>query len=109
MFRRFPSCHSIANPQKYHRKYINVEGVAYFDSPHYINAIFLTREDKRKGNAANPIFIYFSPSIANADKLNDKFVVVQGVFRADIRGHLNIFPSGLTGVDRVAAVTGNVR
>jgi hypothetical protein len=86
----------IANPAKYHRKYVNVMGVAYFDSAHYINAIFLTREDKRKGNSSNAVFIYFAPSIGNADKLNDKFVVVQGIFRADVRGHLNVFPSGLT-------------
>jgi len=86
----------IANPAKYHRKYINVMGVAYFDSRHYINAIFLTREDKRKGNSSNAVFIYFAPSVVGADKLNDKFVVVQGIFRADVRGHLNVFPSGLT-------------
>ena len=99
----------IANPTKYDGKYIRILGVAYFDGPHYINAIYLTREDKRKANSSNSIFVEFAPSIGNEDRLNDKFVLAQGIFRASYHGHAGVFPSSITDVDRVEAVEGVVR
>jgi len=98
----------IATPERFDGKYINVQGVAYFDSKHYINAIFLTREDKIRGNAANAVFLYLSPSLGNVDRLNGKFVTVQGTFSPANKGHLNVFPACLVDVDRVAAVQGRV-
>ncbi len=99
----------IANPDKFDGKYIRIMGVAYFDSKGSINAICLTREDKRRANGRNAIFLYFSPSIKNADKLNDKYVLAQGIFRAADRGHLSSFAASLDEVDRVEEITVNVK
>jgi hypothetical protein len=99
----------IATPDKYDGKYIRIAGIGYFDSKGAVNAVFLTREDKRKANGANAIFLNFGPTIKNADKLNDKFVVVQGTFVAHNRGHLGFFAASLYGVDRVTAITTNLR
>ena len=98
----------IATPERFDGKYINVQGVAYFDSKHYINAIFLTREDKVRGNASNAVFLYLSPSLGNLDRLNGKFVTVQGTFSSANKGHLNVFPACLVDVDRAEAVQGRV-
>jgi hypothetical protein len=99
----------IANPEKFHGKYIRTKGVAYFHSIRAINAIFLTREDKRCANSANAIFLEFGPSIRNPDKLNDKFVGAQGIFGAHDHGHLGYFPASLVKVDRVEAITADIK
>ena len=99
----------IATPEKYDGKYVRVHGVAYFDSKYYINAVCLTREDKRRANSSNALFVRFAPSIGSADRLNDKFVLLQGTFRVADKGHLGFFSATLTGVDRVEAVKVNVR
>src|SRR5438874_5487836 len=79
----------IATPERFDGIYVNVQGIAYFDSKHYINAIFLTREDKVRGNSSNGIFLYLSPALRNIDRLNGKFVIVQGKFSSANKGHLN--------------------
>ncbi len=99
----------IATPEKFDGQYIRIMGIAYFDSKGSINAVCLTREDKRKANGMNAIFLYFSPSVTNADKLNDKYVMVQGVFRTHDRGHLNSFAASLDQVDRLEEITVNVK
>jgi hypothetical protein len=98
----------IATPERFEGIYVNVEGIAYFDSKYYINAIFLTREDKVRGNSSNAIFLYLSPALRNVDRLNGKFVTVQGKFSSANKGHLNAFPACLVEVDRVEAVQGRV-
>ena len=98
----------IATPERYDGKYVRVLGVAYLDSKYSINAIYLTREDKSKANAANGIFLYLSSSGQKTDRLNNRFVVVQGVFRSDEKGHLHIFPGSLVDVDRLEAVVGKI-
>ena len=98
----------IATPERFDGIYVNVQGIAYFDSKHYINAIFLTREDKVRGNSSNAVFLYLSPALRNIDRLNGKFVTVQGKFSPENKGHLNVFPACLVDVDRVDAVQDRV-
>jgi hypothetical protein len=98
----------IATPERFEGSYIRVLGVADLDSKHYVNAMFLTREDKVRGNTANAIFLYLSPALRNVDRLNGKFVIVQGKFSSANKGHLNVFPACLVDVDRVEAVQGRV-
>jgi len=98
----------VATPERFEGTAVNVQGVAYFDSKHYINAIFLTREDKVRGNSSNAIFLYLSPKLGNVDRLNNKYVTVQGKFSSKNKGHLNVFPACLVGVEHVAAVQGRV-
>jgi hypothetical protein len=74
-----------------------------------MNAIFLTREDKRKANGSNAIFLNLAPSIPNADKWNDNFVVVQGVFVANNHGHLGLFTASLYNVDRIVPIKTNLQ
>ena len=99
----------IATPEKYDGKYIRIAGVGYFDSKGGLNAIFLTREDKRKANGANGIFLNFDSSVSKGDTLNDKFVVAQGVFAAQNHGHLGAFAASLNNVDRLVEVKIDIR
>jgi hypothetical protein len=96
----------IATPERFDNTIVRVQGVAYLDSKHYINAIFLTREDKIRGNTANAIFLEFSPAVHDADRLNGKFVIIEGKFTSANKGHLNAFPACLRDVTRVEAVQG---
>jgi hypothetical protein len=94
----------VANPKNFEGKYIQISGVAYFDSKSAINAICLSRDDKRAANGTNCIFLYFGPSIKDMDRLNDKYVFAQGVFRGYDHGHLGSFAGSLDKVDRVEAI-----
>jgi len=98
----------IATPERFEEASVRVQGVAYMDSKHYINAIFLTREDRLRGNTANAIFLYLAPAIHNGDRLDGKFVIVEGRFSSVNKGHLNAFPGCLVDVSRVEAVKGRV-
>ena len=98
----------IATPEKYDGKYVRVLGVGYLDSKYSIHAIYLTREDKLKANDANAIFLYFSSRGTMTDRLNNRFVVAQGVFRSNEKGHLHVFSGSLIDVDRLETVVGNV-
>ena len=103
-FKKVSLVQLIANPEKYDGQYVTVRGVAYFDSKYYINAIYLTRNDKRGANSPSAVFLYFAPSIRQADHLNDQFVFVRGKFQANAKGHLQAFSSSLVDVDLVRAV-----
>ena len=94
----------IASAETYDGKYVMIEGVAYFDSKHSINAIYLTREDKRVGNGLNGIFLFFDPALPGVDHLNDKYVLARGRFRADIKGHIGAFSSSLADVTLVRSL-----
>ena len=99
----------IANPEKYDGKPVMIEGVAYLDSKDGINAIFLTREDKRAGNGVNGIFLIFSPSISGMDRLNDRYVFARGIFRANMKGHLDSFSASLTDVTLIKPLQMDVK
>ena len=99
----------IATPEKFDGKYVRISGVAYFDQKANLYSIFLTREDKRRANGANSIFLYLAPSLGNVSGLNDKFVLAQGVFRAQDHGRLNSFAAALAEVDRVKEITVEVK
>jgi hypothetical protein len=98
----------IATPEKYDGKYVRVLGVAYLDSRNSINAVFLTREDKLKANSSNGVFLYLPSSGRKTDRLNNSFVVVQGIFRSGEKGHLRVFSGSLVDVDRLEAVVGKI-
>jgi hypothetical protein len=99
----------IATPEKFDGMYVRISGTAYFDSRHYTNCIYLTKEDKRHGNDANALFVEFSSSIKRPDRLNDEFVSLQGVFRANDHGRFGWFPGSLVDVDRAIVIPGIVK
>jgi hypothetical protein len=98
----------IATPEKFEGKYIRIEGVGYLDSKHSLSALFLTREDKLKGNGANGIYLYLSSFFAKIDRLNNQFIIVQGVFRSADKGHLDSFQGSLVDIDRIEALPSRV-
>ncbi|PYL97885.1 MAG: hypothetical protein DMF18_01205 [Verrucomicrobia bacterium] len=93
----------IANPEKYDNHHVGVEGIAYFDSKNGINGIFLTREDKENANGQNAVFVVFTASVKNPDQFNNRFVLVQGRFDAQDKGHLGSFCGTVKDVIRVHA------
>ncbi len=94
----------IAEPERYDGQDIMVEGIAYFDSKYSINAIFLTRDDKRAGNGLNGIFVVLDPTLPNVDRLNDRYVLARGRFRAREKGHLSSFSASLFDVTLVRPI-----
>jgi len=91
----------IATPEKFAGKFVVVEGIGHFDSQKSINAIFLTRNDKRAGNGRNGLFLIFATNIPRPDKLNNQYVLVRGQFRPDEKGRLSAFSASLVDVDLV--------
>jgi len=99
----------IANPERYDGKPVMLEGIAHFDSKNGINAIFLTRDDKRAGNGLNGIFLVFASSVPNMDHLNDRYVLARGIFHADMKGRLSSFSASLTDVSLVKSLQTNIK
>jgi hypothetical protein len=91
----------LANPERYDGKFIMVQGIAYFDSKYGINAIFLTRDDKRAGNGLNGLFVVFNPTLPKVDHLNEQYVLARGTFHAHEKGRLGSFSSSLFDVTLV--------
>lgn len=98
----------IATPEKFDGQYIRVQGIGYLDSKPSLSALFLTREDKLKGNGANGIYLYLSSFTPKMDRLNNRFIVVQGVFRSADKGHLDSFQGSLVDIDRIEEMVGRV-
>lgn len=94
----------IANPKVFDGKHIRINGIAYVDPRFRISAIFLTREDKVWGNGLNGIYLYLSNLTPKTGLLNDRFVVVEGIFHSDDKGHLDSFQGSLTDVNRIEAL-----
>jgi hypothetical protein len=98
----------IATPDKFDGQYIRVHGIGFFDPKHSLSAIFLTRDDKLKGNRSNGFYLYLSAFTEKINRLNNRFIVVQGVFRSGDKGHLDSFQGSLVDIDRIEEMVGRV-
>jgi hypothetical protein len=67
------------------------------------NAFYLYREDFEKAKLQNGISIDLTDSqLRSSTKLNNGYVLVEGIFSASERGHLGIWPGSLQRVSRLS-------
>lgn len=96
----------IATPEKYHGKWIRVQGVANFEFEG--NALFLHREDFKIGTK-NAVWLSPNTSALKVDEstlamdFNGKYVVVEGIFDMNDHGHMDLFSGSINNVSSIAS------
>jgi len=94
----------IATPEKYHKKWVRVQGVAKFEFEG--NALFLHQEDYKAGTKNA---VWLSPDAATlkvdeatlAKDFNSKYVLVEGIFDMNDHGHMDLFSGSISHVSRI--------
>jgi hypothetical protein len=94
----------IATPERFDGKLVLVQGISYLDDQHSIYGIYLTRDDKRAGNDKNAVYLILAPVLGKLGRLNDRYVMARGRFRAEVKGHLGAFAGSLDDVDLVREI-----
>ena len=90
----------VANPDKYHLRYVGVMGVVELDENG--SAIYLHQEDYERSTIWNAVAIEAAPS--KYPDFDGRYASVRGCFRADQHGHLGSFVGSITKVDRMVPV-----
>ena len=99
----------IAAPEKYHDKGVHVIG--YLNLEFEGNAIFLDELDFENSNTKNAIWLSFSrkADMKEIMKLNGKYVMIQGVFNKDYKGHMSLFAGSIDEIIQVDEVKKRTR
>lgn len=96
----------IATPEKYHGKWVRVQGVANFEFEG--NALFLHKEDFKLGTK-NAVWLSPDASVLKVDEatlaknFNGKYVVVEGIFNMNDHGHMDLFSGSINNVSRIVS------
>ena len=91
--------HLIANPERYHDKYVQVIGVWNIEFEE--NCLYLTCDDWNYLNFKNAIWLNFGNEFFGSEEekeamlLNGKYVDVTGKFNATDTGHMGVSSGGL--------------
>ena len=88
----------IANPEKFHQAPVRVIGFAIIEFEG--TAIYLSREFAEHGLTKNAVWIDVQP-LEQFEQYDKKYVLVEGVFDKDDRGHLNLFSGCLKHISRI--------
>lgn len=90
----------IANPSEYHGKLVRVIG--YCRLAFEGDAIYLHREDSKHGITKNAVWIDVRSKIPiSPHELNDKYILVEGIFNAKDKGHLSLYSGCLKKIKRI--------
>jgi hypothetical protein len=91
----------IATPEKYHNKQIQVEG--YLNLEFEGDAIYLHEEDYKKGLTRNGFWVSFSNKLDKKaiPKLNKGYVLIEGTFDMNSRGHMGLFGGEIRNITRI--------
>jgi hypothetical protein len=91
----------IADPQRFDGQ--SVRAVGFLRLEFEGNAVYLHREDYEKAILQNGIWIDLTDEqLRSSAKLNNGYVLVEGVFSASKKGHLGIWPGSLQRVSRLS-------
>lgn len=91
----------IANPQEFNGRTVRV--TAFLRLEFEGDALYLHEEDFKKGIPQNGVAIDLSESqLRNFAKLNNGYVLVEGIFNAGEGGHFDTFPGTLQKVSRLS-------
>jgi hypothetical protein len=89
----------IANPEKYDGKMVRVIGFLRLEFEG--NALYLHKEDYGHSLVGNDIWVNVSPEMMENDqKLNNKYVLLEGIFDAKRHGHMGMFAGELGNIKR---------
>jgi hypothetical protein len=102
----------LAAPEKYHGQFVRVEG--FLHNKFENSALYLSKQDGDFLIGKNAVWVSYSDEVqlqprgeANNKKERDlfyfdrKFVLLEGRFDEDVRGHMGAYSGGLTGVTRI--------
>src|ERR1700730_655936 len=87
----------IATPEKFDGKTIQVVGFLRLEFEG--NALYLHREDYDQEIYRNAFWFNF-PADQDAQKVNGHYVLLQGIFRANLHGHMDLFSGTITHITR---------
>jgi hypothetical protein len=86
----------IATPERYHGKLVRVVGFLRIEFEG--DALYLHEEDYRHRINKNAIWIDVPPEARNKHSLNNRYVIAEGVFDGDRRGHFDAYSGTRKGV-----------
>jgi hypothetical protein len=90
----------IANPTEYHGKLVRVIGFCRLEFEG--NALYLHREDFERGIAKNAVWLSVGwPVPEPRRQLSDEYVLVEGIFDGEARGHMSSFSGELRSITRM--------
>lgn len=93
----------ISNPGSYDKKKVQIKGFVNFEFENC--AIYLSKDDYNKGIDKNAIWIQVSKKeIAKFAAYNKKYVLLEGVFEMNNKGHENDFSGALNGLSMIKVI-----
>jgi hypothetical protein len=89
----------IATPEKFDKKPIRVVGFLRLEFEG--NALYLHREDYENAISGNGIWVDVSAEMARQEaNLNMHYVLLQGIFNANDRGHMSLWSGSIKKIRR---------
>jgi hypothetical protein len=92
----------LSNPQKYHGQELQLIGFLHIEFEG--DGLYLHKEDFDHGIVGNMIWVHVTEEMnKKKDKLNDRYVIIRGVFDANDHGHMGLFSGALKKITRCDA------
>jgi len=89
----------LANPAQHHGK--EVQFVAYLNLEFESDTLWLHREDRANAILGNSIWVAATPEMEKEKSaINRKYVLIRGVFNANMHGHLGMHAGTLTKITK---------
>ena len=89
----------VATPERFHGKFVRVIGYVRLEFEG--NAIYLHHDDLKYGIEKNGLWLSVTHQIMkDRDKYTDKYVLVEGTFNSQNRGHLGMNSGAIEGLKR---------
>ena len=88
----------IASPSTFQEKRVRLIGFAHVEFEG--QALYFHREDFENGISKNAIWLDVDLRRPEFAALNDRYIIVEGVFRGGPRGHFGMFSGALTEISR---------
>lgn len=91
----------IANPEEYHGKFIRVIGVGNLEFEG--NAVYVNKDDYKYNVFKNGVWIEFgenSLKYEDAVKYNGKYVIIEGIFNSEEKGHFGMWSGTIEKINR---------
>jgi len=90
----------IANPKEFDGKLVRLIGFAHFEFEG--NAIYLHKEDHVRGIPKNGLWLDVEEkSRKDLAPVNNRYVLVEGIFSMEDKGHVNLFSGSIQKVRRL--------
>lgn len=92
----------VANLRAYDGQQIRTMGVLHIREG--VSALFLSKEHREYGISQNALSVNFSRAAIDSEALSEvhgKYVIIEGTFDVQEKGHTGLYPAGLTGVNRI--------